>query len=71
MSLRRHPDKGLRRVIEEAEKKGWRVKPGKKYWKIYCPCGTCWKTIKCTPSDPNYETNLRAKLARDTCWSKQ
>jgi hypothetical protein len=63
--------KELEAVLKEAETKGWRVEKGKKYFKMWCPCGSCWKTVKLTPSLSDYERNLRAKLARDTCWEKQ
>ena len=71
MTRPRHRVKELEAVLKEAEAKGWRVELGKKYWKMYCPNGCkCKKTVKCTPSDPHYETNLRHFLDRETCWRK-
>jgi hypothetical protein len=63
--------KELEAVLKEAEDRGWRVEKRRKYWMMWCPCGECLKTVKCTPSLMTYERNLRAKLARDTCWEKQ
>jgi len=34
---RRHPNKDLRAVIEEAQRKGWRVDDAGQYWKLFCP----------------------------------
>lgn len=65
----RHPRKELEALLREAEAKGWRVvKPGK-YFKMYCPCiDKHLETVHLTPSDPNYERNLRGLLGRETCW---
>jgi hypothetical protein len=44
------------------------VKPGK-YFKLYCPCpDKHLQTVHLTPSDPNYERNVRGLLGRETCW---
>ncbi|WP_395109766.1 hypothetical protein [Actinomadura sp. SCN-SB] len=66
------PDLGkeLRAIRKEAEEKGWRVFRKKKYWKMYCPCPRkCKKTVRLTPSDPNYVKNLLGELRRATCWT--
>jgi len=31
----------------------------------------CLKTVKLTPSDPNYLRNLLGQLGRATCWNKK
>jgi len=31
----------------------------------------CLKTVKLTPSDPNYLRNLLGQLGRATCWNKE
>ncbi len=69
----RHPDKHLEALLKEAELRGWRVEKGKKYYKMYCPapCGQHLKTVKLTPSNPNYERECRNQLARATCWDEQ
>jgi hypothetical protein len=61
-------DKELEAVRQEARGKGWRVERGKKYYKMWCPCGKHMKTVKLTPSDPNYVRNLLGQLRRATCW---
>jgi hypothetical protein len=68
----KHQVKELEAILSEAEKKRWRVEKGKKYFKMKCPneC-KCWKTVKLTPSDPNYEKNLRGQLQRATCWDSE
>lgn len=67
----RHPRKELEVVLEEAEDRGWRVEKGKRYYKMWCPCpGKHKKTVKVTPSDPNYKRNLMGELRRATCWEK-
>lgn len=71
MSRPKHTDKELEAVLAEAEKKGWRVEKGKKYWKMWCPCGEHWKTVKLTPSTRNYTRNLVAQLSRATCWDRE
>ena len=59
-------------VLCEAEDKDWRVKKGSKYFKMLCPnkC-QCFKTVKLTPSDPNYLRNLQGQLRRAACWDSE
>jgi hypothetical protein len=65
----RHPRKELEALLKEAERKGWRVVKGSKYFKMYCQCSDQhWTTVHLTPSGPNYERNLRGLLRRETCW---
>lgn len=68
----KHQDKELRAVIKEAERKGWTVARGKKYYKLRCSCGnpTHQKTVRLTPSNPNYEKNLRGWFKRTGCWEE-
>lgn len=71
----RHPRKDLERVLRDAETQpggAWRVERGKGYYKMWCPCpGKHKKTVTLTPSDPNYEKNLRGWLRRSTCWKEE
>lgn len=61
--------KELEAVRKEAERRGWRVERGKRYWRMYCPCPRkCKKSMALTPSDPNYVINLLGQLRRATCW---
>jgi hypothetical protein len=53
-----HQVKELEEVLIAAERKGWAVDKGKKYFKMKCPCGEHMKTVKCTPS---------ATTTRGTC----
>lgn len=65
----RDPRKELEALLKEAEATGWRATKGKKYFTIWCPCPDKHRvTVHLTPSDPNYERNLRAHLRRTTCW---
>lgn len=67
----RHPKKDLEEVFAQAEGQEWRVERGKKYYKLLCPCADKHlKTVKLTPSDPNYRTNLLKWLVRETCWKE-
>jgi hypothetical protein len=68
MARPRHPNKDLERLLQEAERKKWQVAKPKKYYKIRCPCGEHQHTVHITPSDPNYERNLRGRLRRTGCW---
>jgi hypothetical protein len=43
--------KDLKRLIREAEKQGWRVKPTTKGWMLYSPDGEWMETLHRTPSD--------------------
>jgi hypothetical protein len=65
----KHPDKEIRALLREAEEKGWKITKARRYWKLWCPneC-KCFKTVKTTPSDPDYLKNLRGQLNRATCW---
>lgn len=68
----RHPDKDLEAVLHEAERQGWRVEKGKKYYKMYCPCERKHlKTVHLSPSSPTYLVNLRGQLCRATCWQDE
>lgn len=65
----RHPKKDLEQVLKAAEEQGWRVERGGRYYTMYCPCDEKHKkTVKLTPSDPNYRQNLLGQLRRATCW---
>jgi hypothetical protein len=68
MPRQRHPIKELETVLRDAEARGWRVERGG-YFMMKCPCTERhMKTVHLTPSNPNYERNLRAWLARCSCW---
>lgn len=64
----RHPNKNLEALLKEAERRVWGVLKGGRYFKIRCPCGEHQRTVHITPSDPNYERNLRGWLKRTGCW---
>lgn len=64
----RHPNKDLERLLKDCEQRGWTVAKGKKYYEARCPCGLHRRTVKVTPSDPNYERNARGWLKRTGCW---
>lgn len=69
MERQRHPDKHLNAVLREAEQAGWTVTRRKKYFMMWCPCADKHhKTVHLSPSDPNYERNLRSWLRRLACW---
>lgn len=66
-----HTRKNLEKVLLLAELQGWTVtKSGKQHFKMKCPCGAHLKWVSSTPSDPNYERNLRRELVRKTCWEE-
>lgn len=67
----RHSNKELDAVIRDMEQHGWAVTRGGKYYKGKCGCGRHVKTVKCSPSDPNYERNLRGWLGRLECWENE
>lgn len=68
----RHQNKELEQVLVLAERQGWTVIKGGKYFKMYCPCPEKhWKTVKLTPSDANYRRNLLMQLHRATCLRKE
>lgn len=67
----RHQDKDLEQLLRDLEANNWRVTKGKKYYKVYCPCGIHQRTVKNTPSDPSYECNVRGWLGRTGCWEQE
>ena len=70
--LPKHPDKGLRAVIESALRQRWAVSKGQKYYMMKCPCPMKHKkTVKISPSNPKYERELRHFLERYTCWKEE
>jgi len=71
LSRPKHAVKELEAVLREMEAQGWRVKKLGKYYKGKCGCGNHIKTVRCTPSDPNYTRNLRGWLRRQECWNEE
>jgi len=67
----RHPVKELEAVLQEMESRRWRVGKSKKYFEARCLCGEHQRWVHLTPSDPNYERNLRMWLKRLPCWGKE
>lgn len=67
----RHPRKELEELLRNAERRGWKVSKGRKYFKMKCPCGIHIKTVHLTPSDPRYLRNTLSLLARETCWERE
>jgi hypothetical protein len=69
----RHQNKELEAVLQEAEAKDWRVdRPSPRgYFRMRCPCGLHQRRVHLTPSNPNYERNLRKWLERQPCWTKE
>jgi hypothetical protein len=69
MSRPKHQVKELEAVLREVEQRGWRVdKPN--YFRLLCPCGKHQRRVHLTPSNPNYELNLRKWLERQPCWKE-
>lgn len=70
MGRPRHPKKDIEAVLHSLELQGWLVSKGRKYFMAKCPpvCGEHLKTVKLSPSDPNYAKNLRAWFRRSGCW---
>ncbi len=70
MSRPKHQVKELEAVLREAEQRHWRVdKPN--YFRLLCPCGKHQRRVHLTPSNPNYELNLRKWLERQPCWEEE
>ena len=68
----KHPDPELEVLLRSLELQGWAVDKGKRYYKAKCPppCRSCFKTVKLTPSDPNYTKNLRGWFRGSGCWQE-
>ena len=68
----KHPDKELRKTTDAADAQGWKVTRGKKYFMMKCPCPEKHKkTVKLSPSNPNYGRELLQWLERYTCWKEE
>lgn len=67
----RHQDKDIENVLRSAEQQGWRVKKGRTYFRLRCPCGRHQKWVHVTPSGSNYLKNLLALLNRSTCFEER
>jgi len=65
----KHSVKELEAVLQEAERKGWRIDGGgKDYFKMKCPCSDKHlRMVHLTPRG-NYTKNLIRWLKRRTCW---
>lgn len=70
MSRPRHTKKELEELLQEAERKRWEGRRGKKYFRMFCPCGAHQKTVHLSPSDPHYKQNLVGRLMRTGCWEE-
>lgn len=70
MARKRHQNKDIEKVLQEAEDAGWVVVvPKKGYWKLRCECAEKhYRTIKSTPSGSNYAKNLQKWLQGRECW---
>lgn len=71
-SRSRTPSRDLESILQyAAEAQGWRATRQKRYFMLWCPCpDKHYKTVKLTPSNPNYERELRSRLKTHTCWEK-
>ena len=68
MARPKHPSKEFEDVLRSAEKQGWRIERGRKYFKMKCSCpNRDMKTMHITPNE-GYLKNFCKKLERDTCW---
>lgn len=70
----KHPNADLEALLRSLEEQGWAVVKGRKYYKVKCPPHCVDKhlrTVKLTPSDPNYLKNLRGWLRRSGCWKEE
>lgn len=63
-------NKEIDAAAKEVLAHGWAEVAGKGYRKFRCPCGMHTKTIKRTPSDPNYVKNLMGWFRRQPCWGE-
>jgi hypothetical protein len=68
MSRPRHQAKELEAILQEAERRGWRIDKGSGYFRMRCPCGSHQRWVHLTPSSPNYGLNLLKWLERRPCW---
>jgi hypothetical protein len=61
----RHSDAELEALLRSLERQGWVIEKGKKYYKAWCPPPhkQCLKTVKLTPSNPNYSQPARTVQA--------
>ena len=68
----KHPDKELEKLLVAAELQGWRIeKRPRAYFKMKCPCSERHiKTVRLSPSNPNYAQELVRQLKRATCWKE-
>jgi hypothetical protein len=67
----RHPRAELEAVLRAAEKQGWMVTKGKKYFKLMCSCPDKHQGwVHLTPSGAKYTLNLVKQLKRATCWKE-
>ena len=69
----RHQDKDIEKLFASLEEQDWIVTRGKGYFIAKCPPphARCIKTVKLTPSDPNYLRNLRGWFRRSGCWKEK
>lgn len=67
----KHPRKELEALLREFDRVGWRIKKGKKYYRLLCPCGEHAHSVHITPSGRNYAKNLLRWLHRQECYQSE
>lgn len=60
----------LRDAVEVILEHGWTEHTRNGYRKFRCPCGRHRKTVRLSPSDPNYVKNLMGWFRRQSCWEE-
>ncbi|GAA4283321.1 hypothetical protein GCM10022261_08520 [Brevibacterium daeguense] len=69
---RKHPNKELEALLEEFHEAGWQIiNPKKKYYKVRCPCGSHYRSIHISPSNPRYSQDALSWLYRQPCYSER
>ncbi len=68
----RHRKKDFEKLLREAERRGWRIRRRKGYFRIRCPepckCSPC---VVLTPSSSRTLLNTRKAFERCTGWNKE
>lgn len=68
---RRHQRPDLEAVLEEFDKAGWRILDPPTYYKVLCPCGSHYRWIHLTPSNPWHGKQAVRWLRRQPCYREE
>jgi hypothetical protein len=69
---KKHQHKDGEALLKEFDSQGWTISRNKGYYMVRCPesCGQHSKTVRLTPSGPDYFKRCKRFVENNTCWKE-